>query len=1027
MSTTAHYALFAATTNVVLNAIHRMTGSVGKPGAILVLMMVIVRALVMDMYGRCSKRVHIALNGACYGLFAGATGLLGGAGVYYLAQQVDSALRVQDPIDPICDPAPLSKDRVSLWTFVSGQVSTYYLRGWKKFALFLFVAAIIWEWYWRPWASARARAKSIEANMERFDDKRNSFRKLALGKVFKHTTAHSHPLCAAARTHAADWCEDLGKEMSKKTFSISMAPRELKKGGSGNHYFYFSKDLAMPAVVKDIPNDSIIKLIDVDYYVNIPALIAKMQPIIIYTFVPKTMAGVNSEYAWYVKDGQMVTQISGGASYKHELWNYDTDHVSYNFGPFWNNWRITALIEMRDTHDENRKLIFIQPMSRCWSSSSAHIPERPLERKFLDSPQTILTQTLDPPTVHMQVPTLNVNVSIPMDSFSTCVLRYRHAVTLKHPPLVSDFERVFLSVGVQQASLAAACFVNLMESGHDGHVPWTTVPKVEPTAYTPIGDLLLETPKETAETIGQSLFPTAAVPTRSQNSDFSMLKGRILDVAARDSPPLNDEDFLILEHFCARLSKDSGDTPGTIVPQLSSEVRDQQPRPTQKAGNHQVEHLVGTERKGIKTFQKSEVYAKLTAPRNIMNISSEHRIRLSSYTYALAKVFKKLKFYAFGRNPGDLAQLLCDYARSNEYLIPSDISKMDGSTNFRCEQVYAYICCFFLNEEGREDFLRLRNNEIDAPCKTATGVKFKSGNMTASGSPSTTGRNTMIVAFAMYRALYLKFHCFDIAYAKLGIFGGDDGLQGSLECEEMAKGFDHFNLAVKCEKVFGPHSINFLGRDFLDPWTTEVCIADVPRQLPKLHVSITKGLDTRVALRRKAEALEITDANTPVLRAWMRAVMRIFPKPLNEKEKTTSNNEASWFSKQEGARFKPPLANEAVPHVALRLGITATYLLEYEKELDSVFSETALLAMRPIRDVSPPVEIPCVQGGTVLRPSSTRAGKAGVPARGRELPVTSRRNESRKKDSNVNKDSKPKTRRSGTKVRAPPETGKEKT
>lgn len=748
-----------------------------------------------------------------------------------------------------------------------------------------------------------------------------------------------------------------------------MSAKEAKSGKvEGNRFYYFPKDLAQPFVDTPIKENSLIKMVHVDYYVNMNDYLWNFKPIMLYNFNPKKPCGSTNEYVWYTENDEIVMKITGGAEagrgYRHKLWDYDVDHITLDTYTH----RLTFFVETRPTSDPNHQLVLITPVAKTpllllyWLK----IRSSPLRLKEFGGGMFKVTVTLDPHVVNLQPPGVHVSCAIPYNAFATAVLRYRHAERLKNPPLLSDFERVFISSGVKEHTLAAATFVSYMQSGRCIALPDCVVGTTDPARYHPVGSLALEDGKAAGYSGAPAILPLACLPDRSLCSDEAMKRHRIDAVASEKHEPLTSDQDIWLNEFCEHVANETGVMAGSLTAMLSSDVRDQQDRPTQKAGAKAEEHVIGADIKKATTFQKIESYPKQAPPRNITNLKPGHRIQTSAFTYPLADVLKKTRWYAFGRPPAGVADVVRRVVRDIQEVSPTDISRMDGSTNSKAELAYFKFCSYFLHPDETDEFARLRNLEIDCPARTMHGLAYRTGNTTLSGSATTSGRNSLIVAIAMYFALRKAGYTRDEAYEFLGCFGGDDGLQGHLTKDQILEGFLQFNLKAKYESIKRGCPVMFLGRVFHDPWHEDTCYADVPRTVAKLHVVTDPNVSFDESVRRKALALEITDPNTPILREWVRAVRRAFPQPLTRRQMNKTRLEASWWSKQEGPRFQPPADNQAVEVVADMFEMSPTEILGYEAYLRSVKTPEHFQNLIPIKDVSPEVAVSCTQGGTTL-------------------------------------------------------------
>jgi len=121
-----------------------------------------------------------------------------------------------------------------------------------------------------------------------------------------------------------------------------------------------------------------------------------------------------------------------------------------------------------------------------------------------------------------------------------------------------------------------------------------------------------------------------------------------------------------------------------------------------------------------------------------------------------------------------------------------------------------------------------------------------------------------------------------VAFQKIGIHNGDDGLDPSL-CPKAHKwAADHLGLRIEVSTVQRGHrGVNFLARYYTpDVWygsTDSMC--DVKRQLSKFHttVRLPDNVSPAMKLREKALSFFMTDAQTPVIGQIACSVNRLAP------------------------------------------------------------------------------------------------------------------------------------------------------
>ena len=112
-------------------------------------------------------------------------------------------------------------------------------------------------------------------------------------------------------------------------------------------------------------------MIDVDQYVDIPGFLAANQkPLVIYTFQPGSAGESEGEYSFsFDKDSVVTYHVTGGATYKHRVWNYIND----SFGVYQTFFGIptsyTAYLTERRQMDKHHMMILLVPTATYTSLS----------------------------------------------------------------------------------------------------------------------------------------------------------------------------------------------------------------------------------------------------------------------------------------------------------------------------------------------------------------------------------------------------------------------------------------------------------------------------------------------------------------------------------------------------------------------------------------------------------------------------------------------------------------------------------
>lgn len=511
-----------------------------------------------------------------------------------------------------------------------------------------------------------------------------------------------------------------------------------------------------------------------------------------------------------------------------------------------------------------------------------------------------------------------------LHDYTTAVVEDKTLITVRTrlmhatKPTMSDVERVLRSQDVPQPDVVAGVLYLAMMDPllsklliSNPNYPITKFEQGD-NVYMPIGKNVLEDGKPAMRKITEPFMLDAAHPSRSQNSDEACLQGRIHNVKnpVKKVPPFY---YQCLKEFATFVVPDH--LANTLVPENYDFMHQSWNRPTQRALLDRVKHMLFMNKPcAVRSFQKGEAYAKVTHPRNISTLPTGHNARLGQFIYVFSNyVMKNQHWYAFGKHPTEVAAAVHTKTAKSTTAIPTDISKLDGSGGpFHTDINLAVIVRAFA-APYKDEINALIRRESHINGFTAYGLHYLAEDQTLSGSSNTSTRNTLITACVSY----ITYRCYGLApqeaYEALGIYGGDDGVNYDIDPALITKVFAKTGLVLKADVVRMGSPVPFLGRYFLDPWTCPHSIADVPRQLRKLHLSASPNTVPRdVVLKRRAEAILVTDPETPILSDWAKAVLRIVKVTQREADRYAhlTATDISYWSKY-AAPF-PPSSNKAL-------------------------------------------------------------------------------------------------------------------
>jgi hypothetical protein len=772
--------------------------------------------------------------------------------------------------------------------------------------IYVLATVVLWLLWKKRWAMLEAARHSIGMRVasrclqsltsRQSDDLRKHFRQVLIDA--SKFGAHTHPEAASTRTWANNVLRQVLTMAGLIPYSVSMSTKDMRDGLSGSRYYYTAKDFAMPVRSDKLGSKHAYMLIDVDYYVDMPRLLDG-HAAVIYTFSPLTPGGRTTNGTYSITDDTVTEKINGGAEYTHKLWDYDHDCIIVDH---W-GYSVVYLVEQRRTVDHNRKLVVFSPIAKIygfgWLVPGARLKRRDIshgQANYMRYQQQEGKETI----LYHAMSFAGASESAVVDdrSFETIL----HRMSLAKAPQISDVERILNQLNIGDSKYHAAMASILIALWKSDPTLFKQYRRIQTCGfetddaftYQTLGPLVTEDGTPSMRQVGPAYLEDGYAPARSYNNDNACVNGRIVSIAntVRSYPPFMLQCF---QEFVRKVVPD--EIVGIGAPVSADEVEAQQLKPRQKAKIEQNRPWAFGVPFVVKAFQKAEAYAKITDPRNISTVPTDHNVRLSSFTYAIAKLMKQQHWYAFGKHPREFTEELRRKAATAAICIPSDISRLDGSCGSIHSQLVQSIFARYFADEYRSEAIELLEREHNAKGITKYHVKYNTGQTTISGSPVTSIRNTLINAFHCYYALRMVNPLPSDAYDKLGLYGGDDGCTFDIDPSKLEASFKKAGLTMKAELVPRGHPVKFLGRVYIDLWTTDESCCDVPRQIRKIGLSATPAtVPNALVLRRRALGYLTTDPNTPFITPWAKAVLRLTDGlTFTEQQEALASEGARWF------------------------------------------------------------------------------------------------------------------------------------
>jgi len=782
-------------------------------------------------------------------------------------------------------------------------------------------------------------------------------------------------------------------------YSISMSARDERKGLQGCRSFYTAKDCAHKAKYGNIPKGAVIKMSDVDYYVeDLPNMLATGRPILLSTFVPMMVAGPVADGRYKTTaDNKVVVNVLGDAEYEHKLWNYASDHVVVD--KWWGS--IVYLVEqVVYPEDRTRRVIGLFPARVIYGPIGWFIPGRRLQRRNMLEGNFAVNRFLVSETagveeyISISVPGESTSVTLPT---SYAIAYFDKAMNSKEFPLAtiegnirntcsetmssSDKtpSRPFWKEVAQPATdvmLLRRVFDNdrrvVMRSRTPMSLPKSKADGFSYQCYTSTDTLSSDGTPSMRAVVPIPLAAGAASPMASEAGDRVTITERINRQINTTKVAPTDKMNRRATWFIRKIV---GIYAGLGAPVDVEDVERRQDRPSQRTIYQRWRLWLDRGRRGAKariaSFMKREAYSKITAPRNISTLPGDVKIAYSTYIYALVDaVFHDLPWYAFSKTPVEIARRVGEVVAGAKFVVPTDFSKFDGTHGeWLCSKELELLLTFF-NEKYHKEVKDLFSSQYNTVGYTKFGLKYNTGHTRLSGSPETSMGNTFddaLVAFLALCELQPDTEAgFENAYARLGVYGGDDGLTADVPPATYEKVAAKLGLKLKAERLVRPEPVPFLSRLYPQVWDGHVGSFTEPlRQLSKFHLTTTTtDVSGNEVLARKAQAYLLTDGKTPVISQLCTKLLELCPGYTdNDGREVQFKQDLSWFSQYDYSVQFPQvedidLANDIVASclkVDVATMLNAVKRIQEATSLSEVFYETVFGA-------PPKVEVPAIVG-----------------------------------------------------------------
>jgi len=709
---------------------------------------------------------------------------------------------------------------------------------------------------------------------------RTAFRETLTPKIGRSDPTHTHPVSAAWRSSCSIFGRLLAAKVGLRPFIYQASAVDVKNGFVHSREYHWAKDVNVPpSFSKPLETDLVI-IVDVDYYTDIDALLISIDgPVLLYTFQPNSVATATGEFSFTFDHTNHVNyKVSGGASYKHKVWNYGVDVITVTRG-----WYSRYYLVERRKANVHHEFILLVPLGTWFGIFSL----------FANMLSSTKLQTVD--VVHGDFAILDVHTD-------SGIIRSVGRLGEYNPADVDV--KIFDAIGsvVRNSSLKTghATMQSWMgeKFGASTLVDYFRQNKIDHpmTVYAPTDGILKYQIVKTVEgyeperpalmqAFMAPVYPATFVPDRSVNNEMAAVQGRIIlpGVEAMKLAQTPPSKWLLtaMDDFVKLLIPDSHVSKG--VPYSVEDVYMKQDRPTQRSLLDRADSDEPS--LGVETFLKAEPYLKASDPRIISTYNTVVKREYSAFIYALADHIMQEEWYSFGKSPADIAAMVANICSVSPTGVScSDANRMDGHIFAIIRDLERMVLLRFFPTEHHSKLIDLHGSQYNCKAKTTQKVRYNIEYHRGSGSAETALFNSIVSKFNDFLARRMVDVSPIDAYNAPGQFGGDDViasalLPGLIGGTYIVKAAAMIGQSVEVDEFpCGSAGVNYLSRFYnQDVWSGDMnTTCDLRRTLSKLHVTPNiAGFTPLIKLSQKLAGLCRTDRCTPIIKDIIATAVRV--------------------------------------------------------------------------------------------------------------------------------------------------------
>lgn len=765
-------------------------------------------------------------------------------------------------------------------------------------------------------------------------------------RVKDESGSNPHRTAAAVRSAVDKHINNSIQNAGLVPWSLSSSSKDKRRGIAGQRYHRTVKDGKMDYQNDPITKKSVIKLIDVDHYLcwkEVTDLVMEGVPLAIYALAPKTPNGRCGEMTFSYSSEKRAWKFMCPATepYTHKLWNWGaSDHYYFKrilvtllhcqgtcallLGAWYFWWLPLLLIPwmyyaptcstLVETvvidRGDNREEVWLFP-TRTFG------PLGTLMRLTMDAPElkriepnlvqtdkgmkynVMRVQGRGPVQYSVGLDEGDSHVTVPKVLIERCqALRGQQTSNLSCGAVIAEANKMDVKLTNGEAAM-------LLQAGqvNFGHKCEGVFVHERDFSYSPCANIYTDESRPSMRSFMSPLCDIARAPRLGAAATQAAYEHRVKRVKSHQTT-ISDH----MSQCAVEFAKHLREKVGVCQPASEDEIYAAQSRPTQRMILDRVKDCAYEAMTRVSCFVKREAYPSGKAPRFITT-SDKGKMRFSQYCRGICNTFheKGVPWYAFGHSNKEIAQLIVDTVAGHDHVDETDFSKFDGTYSPAYRQLELLFYEALIDPSDWPEFHALLVGTYNNSVSTGEGWSYEQGTARGSGFPDTSVGNSLANAFVNYAAIRSarlngSFYDAEQAWAKLGLYGGDDGLTAGLPLGALDKQATSLGFRIKSTRRLRERRdhVTFLARVWgPDVWDgDDNSCTDIKRQVGKLHLTACAEADLAV-IRAKAQSIVVNDANTPILGDWARTVLRVTDRRSKQVAKAVARAQQTMYRSEQ--------------------------------------------------------------------------------------------------------------------------------